>query len=154
MFLGQTPDLKISYTGTETSPLKVLYSSDGGNTYNPLATAPAEYEIISACYVTGTLIRTVRGEVAVEALSIGDVVITASGEYRPIKWIGHRAYAGRFANANPDVLPICFKAGSLANDVPRRDLWISPHHAMYLQGVLIEVDHHLPLPAAIGCGNG
>ena len=40
-----------------------------------------------------------------------------------------------------DILPICFKAGSLGDDVPRRDLWISPHHAMYFEtsgGVLIE----------------
>ena len=32
-----------------------------------------------------------------------------------------------------DILPICFKAGSLADNVPGRDLWISPHHAMYFE---------------------
>jgi hypothetical protein len=37
-----------------------------------------------------------------------------------------------------DILPICFKAGSLGDNVPERDLWISPHHAMYLDDVLIE----------------
>ena len=37
-----------------------------------------------------------------------------------------------------DILPICIKAGALDDDLPRRDLWISPHHAMYLEGVLIE----------------
>jgi hypothetical protein len=37
-----------------------------------------------------------------------------------------------------DILPICFKAGSLGENVPMRDLWISPRHAMYLDGVLIE----------------
>jgi hypothetical protein len=36
------------------------------------------------------------------------------------------------------MLPICFKAGSLDEGLPRRDLWISPHHAMYLDGILIE----------------
>jgi hypothetical protein len=96
-----------------------------------------------ACYCRGTLITTEAGEVAVENLVIGDKIRTASGALRPIKWIGRRSYAGRFVMGRTDILPICFKAGSLADNVPVRDLWISPHHAMYfkdngLDGVLIE----------------
>jgi hypothetical protein len=91
-----------------------------------------------ACYCRGTLIATERGEVPVEALAIGDPILTASGRLRPIKWIGRRSYCGRFIMGRKDILPICFKAGSLADGVPRRDLWISPHHAMAFDGVLIE----------------
>jgi hypothetical protein len=91
-----------------------------------------------ACYCRGTLILTDKGEVAVEDLAIGDAVATASGEARPIKWIGRRSYGGRFIMGRKDILPICFKAGSLGEVLPRRDLFISPHHAMYLEGVLIE----------------
>ena len=37
------------------------------------------------------------------------------------------------------VLPVCIKAGALGDNVPARDLWISPNHAMYSRrGVLIE----------------
>ena len=40
-----------------------------------------------------------------------------------------------------DILPVCIKAGALDENVPKRDLWISPNHAMYFKdkdGVLIE----------------
>jgi probable HAF family extracellular repeat protein len=90
-----------------------------------------------ACFCRGTLIVSQKGDVAVEALAIGDLVQTPSG-LRPVKWIGRRSYGGRFIVGRQDMLPICFKAGSLDEGSPRRDLWISPHHAMYLDGILIE----------------
>jgi type VI protein secretion system component Hcp len=93
---------------------------------------------ISPCYCPGTLILTGHGEVPVETLAIGDTVMTMSGAARPIKWIGRRSYAGRFVLGQKDILPVCIKAGAINENVPRRDLWISPHHAMYLEGVLIE----------------
>jgi len=68
--------------------------------------------------------------------------MTASGAARPIKWIGRRSYLGRFVMGRKEILPVCIKAGALADNVPRRDLWISPNHAMYFKdeqgGVLIE----------------
>jgi hypothetical protein len=107
------------------------------------------------CYSRGTRIATPRGDKRVETLKIGDKVMTKSGAARPIKWIGRRSFAGRFITARKDILPVCVKAGALGGNAPRRDLWISPHHAMYfdatyfdakyfdcnvlsLQGVLIE----------------
>jgi VCBS repeat-containing protein len=103
---------------------------------------------IVPCYCPGTLIKTQLGEKRVEKLKIGDKVMTASGVLRPIKWIGRRSYAGRFILGNKDVLPIRVSAGALDENVPERDLWLSPHHALYfkhadkdavLGGVLIEV---------------
>ncbi len=91
-----------------------------------------------ACYCFGTLIHTPRGRTRVENLKIGDKVKTASGMARPIKWIGKRSYGGRFILGQKDILPICIKAGALGDGVPYRDLWVSPHHAMYVEGVLIE----------------
>jgi Hint domain len=97
---------------------------------------PPEASII--CYGRGTLIGTKNGDVAIEDLAIGDKVITASGSKRPIKWIGRRSYRGAFIAGRKDILPVCIKADALDQNVPRRDLWVSPHHAMLLQGVLIE----------------
>ena len=95
------------------------------------------------CFVTGTLIETEAGPVAVEALRIGERVVTASGAARPIRWIGRRAYDGRFIAGNAEMLPIRIRAGAIDDGVPRRDLWVSPHHAMFVDGVLVAAEHLL-----------
>ena len=91
----------------------------------------------TACYRRGTRILTGRGEVAIEDLQIGERVMTRSGALRPIRWIGWRRYANAIIARNRNVQPIRFEAGALGGGLPRRDLWVSPEHAMYLDGMLI-----------------
>jgi hypothetical protein len=118
------------------------YDDEGGIHSNVTGAYIADVEVYTPCYCAGTLVRTARGNEAVETLKIGDEVMTASGALRPIKWIGRRSYGHRFIMGRKDVLPVCIKAGALADNVPARDLWISPHHAMFFAdargGVLIE----------------
>ena len=103
--------------------------------FNIVADATTDTTTIStpACYCRGTLIQTERGQRLVEQLEIGEEVMTASGRSRPIKWIGRRSYASRFVMAPKNILPICIKAGTLDDNVPKRDLWISPNHALFFK---------------------
>lgn len=89
-----------------------------------------------ACYRRGTRIRTERGEAAIECLSIGDHVTTAIGEER-ILWVGYRSYSRGLLRGNKAVLPIRIAAGALEGRSPRRDLWVSPNHALYVDGMLV-----------------
>jgi hypothetical protein len=93
------------------------------------------------CYVRGTRILTPGGEVPVEALQVGDMVQTARGEAREIRWIGRRPVALANHPQPHRARPIRILAGALADGVPRRDLLVSPGHAMVLDGLLFRAGH-------------
>ena len=91
------------------------------------------------CFLTGSRILTPDGEVAVEDLCAGDLVTTASGIARPVRWIGHRRIDLSIV-ADPDGLhPIRVAAGAIAPGVPHRDLLITPEHCLSLEGGLVPV---------------
>ncbi|MFC0410070.1 Hint domain-containing protein, partial [Roseomonas elaeocarpi] len=94
------------------------------------------------CYARGTRILTDRGEVPVEELREGDrvrVLLGAEG-FRPVRWVGHRRVALRHHPMPERARPVRFRAGSLAEGVPHRDLLVSPDHALFLRGVLVHAE--------------
>ena len=91
----------------------------------------------AACFCPGTRIRTSRGEVPIEHLREGDLVETLHHGLAPVRWIGHRAYDGRFIAGKHLMLPITVRANAIAGGIPARDLVVSPGHALYAGGFLI-----------------
>jgi len=82
------------------------------------------------CYAAGTSIRTPRGDVVVEALRVGDLVVTASGAQRPIVWLGHTKLDCA-ALANPrEAWPVRIAADAFGPGKPSRDLYVSPAHSI------------------------
>lgn len=82
------------------------------------------------CFCAGTSIETQSGPVAVQDLSIGDMVITKDHGAQPIRWIG--------SNKRPavdNIAPIWIKKGALGNT---RDLRVSPQHRMLVRGKRVQ----------------
>ena len=89
------------------------------------------------CFYPGTMLATPDGEIAVEAITAGTLLLTAAGDARPVCWLGRSTVSTRFADPLR-ALPIRMAAGALGAGLPARDLLVSPCHAMYIEGVLIQ----------------
>jgi Hint domain len=88
------------------------------------------------CYRRGTRILTTRGERPIEDLRIGDLVITVSGEQRPIKWIGLRRY-GRLQESPGNIKPVRIARDAFGQNLPHTDLFLSQQHNLFVDGLLI-----------------
>ncbi|QFT93970.1 hypothetical protein FIU86_14065 [Roseovarius sp. THAF9] len=87
------------------------------------------------CYLEGTGIATPGGRVAVEDLQPGDQILTAEGGTTTVRWLGIQPIDT--ATVTPaTAFPVRFAAGSIAPGVPSRDLYVSPDHAMEIDGIL------------------
>jgi hypothetical protein len=93
------------------------------------------------CFAAGTRIRTTRGEVAVEHLREGMLVLTVSGSPQPVRWIGHRHVDFRWHPNRQRVLPVRVAAHAFGPERPTRDLLLSPDHAVFVEDVLIPIRH-------------
>ncbi len=107
------------------------YSIDGGSPVSATNIAAFSMQVNeSVCFASGTRILTAAGERAIETLAIGDLVITAQGEARPIRWLGHRQIDCRRHPRPSEVLPVRIAAHAFGPDQPARNLYLSPAHAV------------------------
>ena len=85
------------------------------------------------CFVSGTLIQTRRGPVAVEALAVGDEVLTRDNGFQPIRWTGSVTLSAARLARNPKLRPIRIRAGALGQGIPASDLLVSPQHRILVR---------------------
>ncbi|MEO3471115.1 Hint domain-containing protein [Roseomonas sp. CAU 1739] len=157
---GDVAYLPIGYSHVSGNDTIVNYPTSGGGTVSATfeiwtSTVPGAAPIYlnsfesvnfyagAICFASGTRIATARGEVAVEDLRVGDLVVAAHGgaPLQPVVWLGHtRANVARHQD-RAKVAPILIKAGALADGVPFRDLRISPDHSIFVDGHLVPAKH-------------
>ena len=115
--------------GVSLNPAQIGLSSDGaGGTF-------------VACFAAGTRILTDAGEVPVEELRDGQLIYAMFGGALPVVWLGRRRIDCRRHLRPHNVWPVRVRAHAFGPDRPRRDLLLSPDHAVFANEVLIPVRH-------------
>lgn len=101
---------------------------------------PAPRPAAPNCLLRGTRVRTKAGQTPVEDLRPGDEVMTDSGLFQPVRWVG-RQHLRRTAGAiwPQDVSPVLVRSSAISFNVPARDVRLSPEHALFIDGYLIPV---------------
>lgn len=89
------------------------------------------------CYAKGTFIATARGMVPVEKLKVGELILTISGKYEPLKWLGFRTVDCKRHPNQQEAHPVRIAKDAFGLNQPVRDLYLSPLHSVYVDGILI-----------------
>jgi len=84
------------------------------------------------------MIQTATGPVSVENLGIGDRVLTAEGDLKPIIWIGSTVKCADALAAAPHLRPIRIAAGALGAGKPHADLVVSPQHRVLVRSPIAQ----------------
>ena len=126
----------------------------GGQSWGPSGGGSSQTSnTTSGCFLRGTKILTDAGETAIENLSVGDLVSTVSGQSLAIKRVDSWA-VDPDQDWTDDVAPIKVCRSALAPNVPHRDLYLSPSHALYLDGVLVCVGGLVNDRSIVRCAKG
>lgn len=84
------------------------------------------------CFARGTMILTPVGDVPVESLDVGDMVLTLDAGPQPVRWIGRRVKV--FGHGAHRHQPVVIPAGALGAGRPARTLRLSPQHRVLVRG--------------------
>jgi hypothetical protein len=92
------------------------------------------------CYMSGTRIRSARGDLSIEQIMAGDdVVVRRDGQdtLEPVKWVGTSAVDLSKMPRVEDAAPIRIRQNAIAEQQPARDLFVSPEHSMLIDGLCV-----------------
>ena len=117
----------------------VLIYSDATETVLIGTIQYSEIEELIPCFTPGTMILTDRGEVAVECLRPGDMVMTRDNGLQPLRWVGRRQVSLVALMAEPDLQPVRIGRGALDGVGPERDMLVSPQHRVLIEGARAEL---------------
>lgn len=113
----------------------VDFGGDGEMSITELEAANPDEAAI--CFARGTMIRTPQGERLVESLTVGQEVVTPSGQTEMIRWIGRNAVTSRRSKAH--LTPIRIRRDAFGEGRPYADLLVSPNHRVTVSTPMAEL---------------
>jgi len=127
------------YTLTKTGPESgtIEFRDAEGNVTG--TTTYSEIEEVVICFTPGTTIATRRGEIPVQQIKVGDLVVTRDNGLQPVRWVGRRNLGRDNLLRTPGFNPVRIKAGAFGEGVPQRDMMVSPNHRMLVASETAEV---------------
>lgn len=97
------------------------------------------------CFLSGSMIRTPEGDVAVENIKIGDEVVTFDWKNnkevtQPVAWVG-KSHAFVYAEMPDDEAgyPVRVLKNAIAEGVPYKDMLITPEHCLFFRDRFVPV---------------
>lgn len=133
-----------TYTFSGTGTSGGFFATSGGTTYyfsdasiaantNIGSIDTAGTELV--CFLAGTMIATPDGEKPIENLAVGEDIVSADGRVLKVKFVSRQTVVPRFHNS-PRARPVRIARGALGENLPARDLFVSPGHAILVDGIL------------------
>lgn len=151
-----------AYTGSpyghvagDTNPPK-LWESNTGSTVTGTLYSPESYDAgedieselcglahnkyapkiddLNICFLAGTMIATPTGQVAVETLRAGDLVLTRDHGPQKLVWTSATRVTPEDLDLAPNKRPLRIAAGALDGGLPHRDVDVSPQHRVMVTG--------------------
>ena len=107
-------------------------SQFGSGSLTFLSASPSSFSTDNtgvACFLRGTMILTPDGEVPIEELRAGSLVVTHDNGPQPVRWTGARHVSPGQIDRNPSLRAICLRRGLFGGT---RDLLVSAQHAILL----------------------
>uniref|UniRef100_UPI000474BB84 Hint domain-containing protein n=1 Tax=Acetobacter ascendens TaxID=481146 RepID=UPI000474BB84 len=98
------------------------------------------YEV---CFLSGSMIRTPEGDVAVENLQIGDQVVAFDWKNNkevthPVVWVGKTHATVRAGLLDDEAgYPVRILKDAIAEGVPYKDMLITPEHCLFFEGKFV-----------------
>ncbi|QDH25188.1 hypothetical protein D5366_08165 [Neokomagataea tanensis] len=133
--------LRVMSAGKIVQQVGLSTTAYDGHSFN-ISTSANQYDSgdvqVVVCYLLGTEIATALGHKTVENLVAGDKVLVRRGDElveEEISWVGHKTV--HVSEGQDERYPVRIKANAFAENVPSKDLLVTPEHCLYIDGKFV-----------------